>query len=372
MKHTRTPLILLSILVVPGIVWAQETPVETPAAVVADEAAVTEEGAEAVDEGAAEGAAAAEAVTGEATEEVTEAATEAATEVAEPSASESPAVESVTTTDAPAEVAPVVPPPVVPAPESGATTTTTTSTAEPEPEEQTVPVDTTDWSYTPRNAEIDTPVDVSVSFNPSGWPTDSPSALRVEPTEIYPNYVRVHLSGAQQFSTGNELISVSSGRSMSMGTFGVGARIARHVSVDLNYVSGTTSDSVFADVDTTFRTSGGDARVRFDYAVFRFFRVYGAVGLGARSAHIEVNTYTDTVSQSRIGFAGSVAGGLELGYLGRRFGIGVFYEGGYTLQTPYNFDNARFEGSDNAGVDLGSIFLHGATHGGGLFVAAYF
>jgi hypothetical protein len=69
-----------------------------------------------------------------------------------------------------------------------------------------------------RNAEIDAPADVSVSINPSGWPADSPSPVQVEPTEMYPNYVRLHLSGAQQFSTGNELISVSSGRSMSMGS----------------------------------------------------------------------------------------------------------------------------------------------------------
>jgi hypothetical protein len=78
------------------------------------------------------------------------------------------------------------------------------------------------------------------------------------------------------------------------------------------------------------------------------------------------------VSQTQLGLAASLVGGVELAWIGRRFGVGAFYEGGYALQTPYNFDDARFEDGENTGVDLGSIFLHGATHGGGLFVAAYF
>jgi len=400
-NQTHNYLILLSMMLAPGLVWAQQAP--------ADEALVQEvtvDGAAESEEPVAAEEEEAEPVADE--EEAEPVAAEE--EAAEPAADEEPATETADGTETsigdiegpPVESIDPVESALVPQAESSATTTapaaaTVSETTPPasdvsEPTESTTvapsgeteepaatepaapSTNTTDWSYTPRSAD---PVMVADEIAPAQEATVSPVApsdlaRSADDSDLYPNYVRIHFSGAQQFSTGNELAAVSEGDSMGMGTFGVGVRVARHIAVELNYVSGETSDVVFADTDATFSTAGADARARFDYALFRFFRVYGAVGVGARSASIEVSTSSDTVSQTQLGLAASLVGGVELAWIGRRFGVGAFYEGGYSLQTPYNFDDARFEDGENTGVDLGSIFLHGATHGGGLFVAAYF
>ena len=344
MNQTHKYLIFLSMMVAPSLVWAQQAP---------DEEAVAEEVT--VDEGSEAGD-----VVGE-------------DEVAEPSASEVPEPTEETAVDAAAATEET-------AVDAAAATEETTIDAAAETEEiapaapSTTSSDATDWSYTPRSTEPEASVDESAPAQvvPAVTSAASESVDEADDQGLYPRYVRLHLAGVQQFSTSDDLAAVSEGDSMGMGTFGVGVRVAPHIGVELNYVSGETSDAVFADTDATFSVAGADARARFDYALFRFFRVYGAVGIGARSATIEVNTSSDTVSQQQLGFAASLVGGVELAWIGRKFGVGAFYEGGYALQTPYNFDNARFEEGDNEGVDLGSIFLHGATQGGGLFVAAYF
>jgi hypothetical protein len=380
-NQTHKYLIFLSMMVAPGLVWAQQVPDEEAVA----QPATVDEAAEAA-EAVADDEATEEVADDQPAEEPEEDAETAigdievpAVETTEPTeAAVVPQAEPLTTTGAPAEAEPsqTTPPAAeVPGPTEATTVDAAAETEEPAPAEpSTTSSDTTDWSYTPRSAETGVAVDENVQTEvvPVSTSAASDSIDDAGDEQLYPKYVRIHLAGAQQFSTGNDLAAVSEGDSMGMGTFGVGVRLARHIGVELNYVSGETSDAVFADTDATFSTAGADVRARFDYALFRFFRVYGAVGVGARSASIEVSTEVDTVTQSQPGLAASLAGGVELAWIGRKFGAGAFYEGGYALQTPYNFDNARFEEGDNEGVDLGSIFLHGATHGGGLFVAAYF
>ena len=134
---------------------------------------------------------------------------------------------------------------------------------------------------------------------------------------------------------------------------------------DWNLTTNTFETEAMCSVDMpTQRLVGNGLRVRgrYLYKLMPWLRPFATIELGV--GHLRVapsnRPMRPAYEDSGPGIAVGAFGGIEAGYFGRRFGIGVEMRVGYDLHTPVKFDYD--------GVSPGGINLSGLRYGSALVI----
>jgi hypothetical protein len=137
----------------------------------------------------------------------------------------------------------------------------------------------------------------------------------------------------------------------------------------VQYTGGKTTGFAYP-VDVGLRYLGADAVVRFAPFTLPWVTPYVKLTAGASHGYMQIEAPTGYAAEGGAWAARFTATvGVSAQYSFRSASLGVYIDGGYGIQTDWNFDSLEAE---NDQVDAGALSVRGGNLGGGVFVRVPF